>query len=177
MATTTPLQIEINPQNRLTKRLAVKEKISLANLDAVDIKILNLLKEDCRISNRKIARTLHLSAALAAARIKNLEDKGLIKGYTAVLDSLKLGYDITAVIMVRTNGAHVEDLESFLARVDNIIALYEVTGDFDVIAIAKLKDRVSLNLLINDLLVNPYVKRTVTNIAFNMVKEDFSAVF
>jgi DNA-binding Lrp family transcriptional regulator len=177
MATTTPLQIEIKPQIPLTKKLVIKEKMNLANIDQIDIKILSLLKEDCRISNRKMARTLHLSAALVATRIKNLEDKGLIKGYTTVLDSIKLGYDITAVIMVRTNGAHVGDLEQFLARVDNVIALYEVTGDFDVIAIAKLKDRVSLNLLINDLLVSPYVGRTVTNIAFNMVKEDFSAVF
>jgi DNA-binding Lrp family transcriptional regulator len=177
MATINPIQIQIKPPSRLTKKIALKEKITLSNLDPVDLKLLNLLKEDCRISNRKIARTLHLSAALVATRIKNLEDRGLVKGYTAVLDSIKLGYDITAVIMVRTNGVHVEDLEKFLARVDNIIALYEVTGDFDVIAIAKLKDRVSLNLMINDLLVNPYVKRTVTNIAFNVIKEDFSTVF
>jgi DNA-binding Lrp family transcriptional regulator len=174
---TTNLQLEIKPQTRLTKRTISKEKINLTNLDKTDAQILDLLRKDCRLSNRKIARTLHMSATLAASRIKNLEDKGIIRGYTAVLDSMKLGYDITAVIMVRSNGVYVEDLSSFLARVDNIIALYGVTGDFDVIAIAKLKDRVSLNLLINDLLVNPHVKRTVTNIAFNMIKEDFSAVF
>jgi Lrp/AsnC family transcriptional regulator for asnA, asnC and gidA len=55
----------------------------------------------------------------------------------------------------------------------NVIALYEITGDFDVVAVVKLKDRDSLNTLIKNLLVTPHIRKTLTNITLNVVKEDF----
>ena len=111
---------------------------------------------------------------MAASRINNLEDKGVVKGYAVILDPVKIGYDLTAIIFVQTEGGYLQDLENELSQMSNIIALYEITGDFDVVAIVKLKDRDSLNNLIKNLLVTPHIKKTMTNITLNVVKEDFN---
>ena len=110
---------------------------------------------------------------MAASRIKNLEAKGIIKGYSAIVDPVKLGYDLTAVIFVQTEGGYLADLENELSQMANVIAIYEITGDFDVVAVVKLKDRDSLNNLIKNLLVTPHIRKTMTNITLNVVKEDF----
>ena len=147
-----------------------------SEIDKVDLQILNILQEDCRLSFRKIADKLHISGVMAASRIKNLEDKDILKGFTVVLDPVKLGFDLTAVIFIQTEGGYLKDLENELSQMANVIALYEITGDFDVVAVVKLKDRDSLNSLLKNLLVTPHIKKTMTNVTLNVVKEDFKTV-
>lgn len=118
-----------------------------------------------------------ISGVMASARIKNLEDRGFIEGYTALLDPAKLGYDLTAVIFIQIEGDYLKNLANELAQMSNVIGVYEVTGEFDVVAIVKLKDRERLNALIKDLLLTPHIKKTVTNIALGVVKEDFKISF
>lgn len=142
-------------------------------IDKVDLQILNILQEDSRLSFRKLADKMGFSSTVAASKTKNLEDKGILKGYTAILDPVKLGFDLTAVVFIQTEGGHLKDLENELSQMTNVIALYEITGDFDVVAIVKLKDRDSLNSLLKNLLVTPHIKKTMTDITLNVVKEDF----
>ncbi len=144
-----------------------------SEIDKVDTQILNILQEDCHLSFRKLSDKMHITAIMAATRIKNLEEEGILKGYTAILDPIKLGYDLTAVIFIQTEGGYLKDLENELAQMANVIAIYEITGDFDVVAVVKLKDRDSLNSLIKNLLVTPHIKKTMTDITLNVVKEDF----
>jgi len=150
-----------------------KPKQTKISLDHTDIKILNILQDNCQVSNRKLGAMVGLSGVIVASRIKNMDEKGLLKGYTAILDPAKLGYDLTAIIYVQTEGGYLDDVEAELEKTANVIGVYEVTGDFDVIAVAKLRDRDSLNILIKNLLLTPNVKRTLTNITLNVVKEDF----
>ena len=152
----------------------MKQKLNQkTEIDTIDLQILNILQEDCRLSFRKIGNKRGISGVMAASRINNLEDRGVMKGYSVILDPVKLGYDLTAIIFVQTEGGYLKDLENELSQMSNIIALYEITGDFDVVAIVKLKDRDSLNNLIKNLLVTPHIKKTMTNITLNVVKEDF----
>ncbi len=144
-----------------------------AEIDKVDLQILSIMQEDCQLSVRKIANKIHTSGVMAASRIKNLEDKNILKGYTVILDPVKLGFDLTAVIFIQTEGGYLKDLENELSQMANVIALYEITGDFDVVAVVKLKDRDSLNSLLKNLLVTPHIKKTMTSIALSLVKEDF----
>ena len=144
-----------------------------SEIDKVDLQILRILQEDCHLSLRKLADKIHITGAMAATRIKNLEDKGIIKGYTAILDPVKLGYDLTVVIFVQTEGGYLKDLENELSQMANVIGIYEITGDFDAVAIVKLKDKDSLNSLLKNLLVTPHIKKTMTHITLNVVKEDF----
>jgi Lrp/AsnC family transcriptional regulator, regulator for asnA, asnC and gidA len=142
-------------------------------LDKTDITILSTLQEDSHLSYRKLACKMGISGVMASARIKNLEDKGLLKGYTAILDPVKLGYDFTAVIFIQIEGGFIKNLANELSQMANVITLYEITGDFDIVAVVKLKNRDGLNALIKDLLVTPHIKKTMTNISLNVVKEDF----
>ena len=152
----------------MTKKITEQKEI-----DKVDLQILNILQEDCHLSYRKLSEKMRITPIMAATKIKNLEEKGILKGYTAILDPVKLGFDLTAVIFIQTEGGYLIDLESELSQMVNVIALYEITGDFDVVAIVKLKDRDSLNTLLKNLLVTPHIKKTMTNITLNVVKEDF----
>jgi len=142
-------------------------------LDKTDFQILTTLQEDSHLSYRRLAAKLGISGVMASARIKNLEEKGFLKGYAVFLDPAKLGYDLTAVIFVQVEGGYIKNLENALSQMPNVVAVYEITGDFDVVAVVKLKDREALNALIKNLLVTPHIKKTMTNITLNVVKEDF----
>ena len=141
-------------------------------IDDLDIRILNVLQEDCRLSFNKIARKLGISVGTAFNRVKNLEKTGVLKRYTAILDSVKLGYSLTAIIMVQAEGTYLTDIENEIAKTANVVAVYDITGDYDATVIAKFKDRAGLNAFIKNLLAIPHLKRTVTNVALNVIKED-----
>jgi len=142
-------------------------------LDEIDIKIIGLLQEDSRLSFNRIAKELGISVGTAYNRIRGLEEKGVLKGYTAIIDPVKVGYQLTAIILIQADGKHLLNVESEIARMNNVISVYDITGEFDVAVIARFKDRFDMNKFIKALLKMPYVKRTVTNVVLNVVKEDF----
>ncbi|MEM2110494.1 MAG: Lrp/AsnC family transcriptional regulator [Candidatus Bathyarchaeia archaeon] len=146
-------------------------------LDKLDLQILDLLQKDSRLSFNKIASKLEISVGTAYNRIKNLEEKGILKGYTVILNSFKLGYAMTVLILIQSEGAHIVDVENEIAQIDNVVSVYDITGDFDVAVIARFKNRESLNIFVKKLLTLPYIKRTVTNVVLNVVKEDFRVKF
>ncbi len=148
------------------------EKKPTEKIDDLSLRILSVLQEDCRLSFNKIARKLGISVGTAFNRVKSLEEKGILKGYTAILDSSKLGYSLTAIIMVQAEGSYLADVENEIAKTANVVAVYDITGDYDATIIAKFKDRASLNSFIKNLLAMPHIKRTVTNVALNVIKED-----
>jgi DNA-binding Lrp family transcriptional regulator len=142
-------------------------------VDEIDAQILNLLQEDSRVSFNKIASKLGISVGTAYNRIKILEEKGVLKGYTVLVDPAKVGYGMIAIILIQAEGAHLVDVENEIAKSDNVAAVYDITGDFDIAVIARFKDRYGLNAFVKKLISMPYVKRTVTNVVLNVVKEDF----
>jgi len=148
------------------------ESVLPDRIDEVDLKIINLLQEDSRLSFNKISSKLGISVGTAFNRIKSLEEKGVLKGYTVLVDPAKLGYTMTALVLIQAEGAHLSDVESEIAKIDNVVSVYDITGDFDIAVIARFIDRKGLNEFIKKLLAAPYVKRTVTNIILNVVKED-----
>ena len=141
-------------------------------LDNVDLQIINLLQEDSRLSFSKIAKKLGIAVGTAYNRVKILEEKGILKGYTVVVDHIKVGYSLTVIILIQAAGKHLLDVEKEVAKMNNVVSVYDITGDFDIAVIAKFKDTNSLNAFIKNTLSTPYVRRTVTNVALNIVKED-----
>ena len=143
------------------------------NLDEIDIKIIRLLQENSRISFNEIAKKIGISVGTAYNRVKNLEEKGVLKGYTALIDPIKMGYGITAIILIQAEGAHLVEVEKEVAKLNNVVSVYDITGEFDIAVIARFKDSRRLNAFVKKVLSMPYVKRTVTNVVLNVVKEDF----
>ena len=144
----------------------------IEKIEAIDLQILSLLQEDCRLSFNKIARKLGVSVGTAFNHVKSLEKKGIINGYTITLDASKLGYSLTVIIMIQAEGSYLTDVENEISKSANTVAVYDITGDYDAVAIAKFKDRASLNSFIKNLLALPHIKRTVTSVALNVIKED-----
>ena len=69
-------------------------------IDEIDLKILEVLIRDARLSSRQVADKVGVSVGTALARIRRMEREGIIKGYSAIVDHEKLGYQLTAVIAV-----------------------------------------------------------------------------
>ena len=153
------------------------EDTSLQKIDDVDFQIIKLLQEDSRKSFKKIASELGIAVGTAYNRVKSLEEKGILKGYTITVDSAKLGYGLTAVILIQAEGKHLLEVEEEVARLNDVICVYDITGDYDVAVVARFRDRTALNKFIKNLLTSPYVRRTVTNVALNVIKEDFRVKF
>lgn len=142
-------------------------------MDEVDRNIIRLLQEDARKSFNKIADSLGIAVGTAYNRVKNLEDKGILKGYTILVDSAKLGYGLTALILIEAEGRYLPEVEKELAQLDEVISIYDITGDYDIAVVARFKNRTTLNNFIKSTLKMPHVSRTVTNVVLNVVKEDF----
>ncbi len=141
-------------------------------MDDKDVQILTHLLTDARQSARQLAHRLGSSTATMISRINKLEENKIIQGYSARLDHELLGYEITAIIEIKTTEGKMLEIESTIAKQDNVVAVYDITGDADTIVIAKFKDRKSLSSFVKKLLEIPNVENTVTHIVLNTIKED-----
>lgn len=147
-------------------------KANLYNLDDLDRKILRLLVEDSRRSFREIAKILGIAVGTAYNRIKKLEELDIIKAYTVLVDQSKIGYGLTAFILMQAEGQYLEEVEKEAAKLDAVSCVYDITGDFDIAIIARFKNSGELNTFIKSMLKNTHVKKTVTNVVLNTIKED-----
>ncbi len=141
-------------------------------IDDLDKNILDLLSEDSRRSFREIADLLNIAVGTAYNRIKKMEDSKIIKAYTTSIDYQRIGYELTALILIQAEGQHLTEIEKETSQIGSVSSVYDITGEFDIAVIAKFKSRRELNSFIKTLLKNRHVKRTVTNIILNVVKED-----
>lgn len=136
------------------------------------MRILNTLTVDGRMSARQLGLRLGMSTVTVLARIKKMEEAGIVRGYTVQLDHEKLGYELTAVVEVATrSGIHA--VEKKLAAVECVCGVYDVTGDTDIIVIAKFRGRTDLDAFVKGLAKVPDITNTVTRLVLNTVKEDY----
>jgi DNA-binding Lrp family transcriptional regulator len=145
-------------------------------LDETDVKILKALTVDARLSSRQIAKQCGISIGTALSRIKKMENEGIIKGYSVLLDHEKLGYELTVVSEITVSKGRLLEMESEIARFPNVCSVYDVTGLLDAIIIAKFKNREELSKFTKRLLALPYVERTNTHVVLTTIKEDFRVV-
>lgn len=142
--------------------------------DVLDSKILRHLLADSRLSYRTIAGMVGVSVGTVASRIRDMERAGIIKGYTALLDSEKLGYQLSALIELSVSKGKLIEVENKIARMPGVCCVYDVTGLTDAMIVAKFRGRKELNDFVKSLLAMPYVERTNTHMVLNTVKETFS---
>ncbi|EMA36311.1 HTH-type transcriptional regulator Lrp [Halobiforma nitratireducens] len=139
------------------------------NLDA---KLVNALLGDGRASLRSLAEELDVSVTTVSNHLSDLEEEGVIEGYTPRLDYDAVGYDVTAVIQLQVEGNALPDITDTLREHRQMISVYEVTGDYDVIAIGKFKDTDGMNDQIKELLTDPDIKASNTSVVLNAVSEN-----
>jgi len=137
----------------------------------LDRKLVNALLGDGRASLRSLAEDLSVSVTTVSNHLKDLEEEGIIDGYTPKVDYDALGYDVTAVIQLKVEGDALLDVTENLRDHKQMISVYEVTGDYDIIAIGKFTDTDGMNDQIKDLLVDPEIKESNTSVVLNAASE------
>jgi len=142
-------------------------------MDETDVKLLGKLLSDARLSYRRIAGELRVSAPTVLTRVKKLEKESVIKFYSAILDHEKLGYDLTAIIEVTSVKGKVAEVEKHITKFPNVCAVYDIGGLTDMIVVAKFKNRSQLSNFVKKDLTLPHVERTDTHVVLLTVKEDF----
>jgi DNA-binding Lrp family transcriptional regulator len=145
----------------------------IVELNETDKKILKNLLDDARFSSRQIAKNVGVSVGTVLSRIKKMEDDGLIKGYSAILDHEKLGYQLTVVTEITVSKGRLTEMENEIAKIPNVCGVYDVTGLTDAVIIAKFKSREDLGRFTKQLLALQYIERTNTHVALTTVKENF----
>jgi len=137
----------------------------------LDRKLVNALLGDGRASLRSLGEDLDVSVTTVSNHLKDLENEGIINGYTPKLDYDKLGYDVTAIVQLKVEGSALPEVTESLKEHKQMISVYEVTGDYDIIAIGKFTDTDGMNDQIKELLVDPQIKESNTSVVLNAATE------
>jgi Lrp/AsnC family transcriptional regulator, regulator for asnA, asnC and gidA len=143
----------------------------MAKIDELDLNLIKELQADGRRSFRDIAEKLKVAEGTVYNRVNKLKDEGVIKSFLVDVDYAKLGYDLTAVIGIKAKGGHLPEIEGKIAKEANVTAVYDVTGEYDAIVVAKFPGRDELNKLVKRLNALENVERTYTMVVLNVVKE------
>ncbi|MFH1225220.1 MAG: Lrp/AsnC family transcriptional regulator [Candidatus Diapherotrites archaeon] len=141
------------------------------DLDRADSDILNAVTENARLSLRKIAKKIGLAPATVMTRLKRLEDSGIIKRYSAVIDYDKLGYDLPVIVNLCIPKEMVSKVGIEVAKHPSVIAVHDITGRFDVLVVARFRNRQALDAFLKHLHVYESIERSETCVLLNTLGE------
>ncbi|HUL39924.1 MAG TPA: Lrp/AsnC family transcriptional regulator [Methanomassiliicoccales archaeon] len=143
-----------------------------SNLDDLDKRIIQELCTSSQGSYRQIAKRLGIHPTTLIQRVKNLEELGIIHGYRAHVDYLKLGYEFMAIVHVYVEG-DLLDIQQRIKSLKDVVAVFDVTGECDSIAWVACKNREEFSAVIKSMLQIKGVKKTNTYVVLNMIKDPF----
>ncbi|EMA25989.1 MULTISPECIES: HTH-type transcriptional regulator Lrp [Haloarcula] len=140
-------------------------------VDDTDRQVVNALLQDGRASARDVAAATGIAATTVSRRMDDLEATGVIDEYTVDIDYGALGYDVTAVFQLSVEGDGLGRVVDQLRDRREMIAVYEVTGDHDIVAVGKFTDTKSMNERIKTLLTDEDIRSASTSVVLNTVCE------
>ena len=143
-------------------------------LDRLDVRILEELQKDGRRPVVELAERIGLSGTPCARRIRQLEQSGVIQGYTAVVDPARLGHSIQAFVQVKLERHTDENVAQFrreLDSLDAIVACYATTGEHDFLLQVIATDLEALsNIVLRKLLKIPSVRDVHSTVVLETIK-------
>ncbi len=146
-------------------------------MDTIDIKILSQLKENSRISASEIGDNVNMSVSAVIERIKKMENSGIIKQYTLILDSKLTNQDVSAFISISLD--HPKYNESFISSViahKQIVECHYITGDSDFLLKVVMDSTGSLEKVLNDIKSIQGVSMTRTLVVLSTVKNEYTVL-
>lgn len=148
---------------------------NLPELDKIDRAILAVLSRDARISMTDLARQVGLSKSPVTARVKRLEEEGIITGYRAELSARRLGLDHVAFVEVRLSDTREQALGQFNKAVRAIPAVEQchmIAGGFDYLIKVRTRDIAEYRRVLGEQLSRlPHVAQTSTYVAMESVRD------
>ena len=147
--------------------------MSYTVLDDIDVKTLQMLVANGRVSWAELAQNLGLSGPAAADRVRRLEERGIIQGYSATVNHEALGFGLTAFISVTLDKpAHREGFLSEVGRHPSIAECHHIAGDHDYLLKVRCRGTRDLERLLSEVIKGvPGVARTRTAIVLGTAKE------
>lgn len=146
------------------------------DLDSFDRAILQVLASEGRISVTELARRISLSKSPTQARLKRLEDSGMIKGYRAMIDPIRLGLDHVAFVEVKMESTRESVLSAFndaVRQFPEVEQVHLIAGNFDYLLKVRTSDMSNYRkVLAEKISTLPGVASTSTYVAMEAVKED-----
>jgi DNA-binding Lrp family transcriptional regulator len=137
-------------------------------VDDVDHQILALLVEDGRRTYDAIAERVALSAPSVKRRIDRLRDDGTLRGFTAVLDDVAMGWGTEALVeLFYAPGTLLDEVATRLARVPEVVEAWSITGEADAIARVRTRDNADLERVIMDLQRDGVLERTRSQVVMS----------
>ena len=139
-------------------------------IDDVDRRILAVLLADARTSMRSIAEKVALGTV--SNRVKRMEEMGVIHGYGVHIDAEKVGWTMTVLCGLRIEKGQLMEVQRKIAEDSRVFAIYDVTGEFDSMVLARVRNRAHLDDLSKTVLSSEGIIRTVTHVVLNTVKQN-----
>jgi len=148
-------------------------------IDEKDLDVLNLLQKNCRMTAKEIAQTIDSPVTTVFAKIKRMEELGIVKGYNAVLDAAKLNKGTTAFILASISYGLKEGAQQSQRKIAQEIAKFPevqevhiITGDWDILIKVKEKDVATIGkFVIDKLRLVEGIEKTLTCMVFETEKE------
>lgn len=147
----------------------------LGGLDRTDRRILEELSADARLPVAELARRVGLSKTPVQARLKRLEEAGVIRGYRAMLDPVKLGLDHVAFVEVTLSDTREAALKAFNDAVGEVVEIEEchmIAGAFDYLLKVRTQDMARYRHVLGERISSlPHVSQTSTHVVMQAVKD------
>jgi len=140
-------------------------------LDRTDRAIIETLFEDARISQRQIATKVGVAQGTITNRLRRLENEGIITGYTPLLDAESVGWGMTVMTGLCIEKGCVIDVQKQISSDLRVFGVYDITGDWDSMILARVKDRKDLDDLTKTVFTLNGITRSYTHVVLNTVKE------
>ena len=120
-------------------------------MDYIDALVLSLLQKNARFPLKQLAQKVFLSAPAVSARIEKLEKQGIITGYMATVDQIKLGYHITAFISLEMSPSKKPEFYPFITACPNVLECNCVTGMYSMLIKVAFPSTMELDTFIGQL--------------------------
>ena len=141
-------------------------------LNEIDSELLVQLSKNGKASQRTLAKETGAAIGTVNAHVKQLENRKIIKGYFANIDPEKVGFKLTAIINLRIKKGTLIDVQASIAKHSRVFGVYDVTGEWDSLILARFKDREEMDKFIKTTLSQKHIERTSTSLVLNTVKEE-----
>ena len=137
-----------------------------------DSELLKYLSKNGKASQRELAEVTGLALGTVSNHLKVLEKNKIIKGYSANIDPEKVGFTLSATIHLRITKGKIMDVQASIAKHARVYIVYDITGEWDSLVLARFKNREEMDEFIKTTLSQKNIERTSTSLVLNNVKED-----
>jgi len=141
-------------------------------ISELDKKLLNILQENADLPYSEIGKILGVSPSTVYMRLRKLKERGLIKRIVAEVAPELVGLNLRALVFLSIDVRKYSDIASKLANIPNVKAIYDVTGEWTLVAEVYVKDHKELSDLLDVIGTLEGVQRTSTAVVLRVIKED-----